>query len=84
VANPYAKNITDGHVAPLAEEQEQEGTRDSTTAPKNAELGQARSTTNVDNSAEGIAAIFCNLHSARAGHHDCCQEELVSLDLGAI
>ena len=59
VANPYTKNNTDGRLAALAEEQEQEGTRDSTTASNNAELGQARSITNVDNSAEHIAAIFC-------------------------
>jgi hypothetical protein len=59
VANPYTKNNTDGRLAALAEEQEQEGTRDSTTASNNAELEQARSITNVDNSAEHIAAIFC-------------------------
>jgi hypothetical protein len=59
VANPYAKNNTDCCLAALAEEQEQEGTHDSTTAPNNTELRQARSTTNVDNSAERIAVIFC-------------------------
>ena len=64
MANPYAKNNTDGRLAALAEEQELEGTRDSTTSPNNAELGQER-TTNVDNSAERIAAIRLSSRGAK-------------------